>query len=73
MSTNAYELHQRELLIRICQIRNSDPDVKWTADALSDKLGIAVESPGFQRICEVLAKEELAQVQERQKLKIGFK
>lgn len=60
LSTNAYEVHQRELRIRICQIVSSDPDVKeWTSEALSDKLGIPVGSPGFQRICEVLAQEEL--------------
>ena len=72
--TNAYEVHQRELWIRICQIVNSDSDVKeWTPGALSDKLGIPGGSPGFQRILEVLARADLAQAQERQKIRIGFR
>jgi len=72
--TNAYEMHQRELWIRICQIVNGDPDVKeWTPEALSDKLGIPVGSPGFQRILEVLAQKDLEQAQERQRIQIGFR
>jgi hypothetical protein len=68
-----YEVHQRELWIRICQIVNSDPDVQeWTPEALSNKLGIPVGAPGFQRILEVLAQADFAQAQERQKIKIGF-
>jgi hypothetical protein len=68
-----YEVHQRELWIRICQIANSVPDVQeWTPEALSNKLGIPVGSPGFQRILEVLAQADFAQAQERQKIKIGF-
>lgn len=74
VSTNAYEMHQGELWIRICQIVNSDPDVKeWTLEALSDKLGIPVGSPGFQRILEVLAQADLAQSQERQGISMGFR
>jgi hypothetical protein len=70
---NAYEVHQRELFERICQIRDSDPGKKWTDEELAKELGIAVESLGFQRIREVLAQERLAQTQERRRIRIGFR
>jgi hypothetical protein len=70
---NAYEVHQRELLKRIRQIRDGDPDKKWTDKELAIELGIPVESPGFQRVREVLAQERLAQTQERRRISIGFR
>ena len=69
----SYELHQQQLWFKICQIVNGDPDVQeWPPEALADKLGIQIGSPGYQRILEVLAEADIAQAAERQKIKIGF-
>ena len=70
---NAYEVHQRELSKKICQIRDSDPGKEWTDRELAKELGIAVESPGFQRIREVRAQERLAQTREGRRMRIGFR
>ena len=68
-----YEVHQRELWMRICQIMHNRPEVlEWTPKMLSDALGISVGSPGFERILEVLHQADLAQEPERPRIKPGF-
>ena len=68
----SYEIHQRELRIKICQIVNADATEEWTPEKLAARLDIPVGSNGYQRILEVLAQMEREQSEESRKIKIGF-